>query len=243
MKGFEGNASGSQASVHRVGVILGAVVVSAVVIFSLGVMVGRRVTDTVGTVEKPPPALPTETLVRPSYDSADKGSGAEGPAREGQEEKLTFFDTLSSEKATPPALPKKPDPEPAAPAEVKAPPPAAAGGESGKAAREADAPQRPLPKEPPKTAAASPPQQVKSLMGSGRHYVQVSSTTNRQWANDLVRKLGTKGIPTDSVPVTIKGKQWYRIRVGSFPDRASAQKAQGILKQSMGLDGMVVTVD
>jgi len=242
MKGFEENTPGSPASVHRVGAILAAVVVSAVVIFSLGVMVGRRVTGTVATVEKPPPALPTETLVPPSSRPADESPGAGKPAQDVPEEKLTFFDTLSSEKAAAPTLPRKPEAEVASTGAEPSGPPAVTSGGTGKPAAEKSL-EAPPPQEPPKTAALSPPDQVRALLGSGRYYVQVSSTTNCQWADDLVRKLVKKGIATESVPVTIKGTRWYRIRVGSFPDRGAAQKAQGILKKSMSLDGMVVTVD
>jgi cell division septation protein DedD len=233
MRDFEEGAAGSPASVRRVGTILAVVVVAAVVVFSLGVMVGQRVTESVPTAAEPPPALPTETLVPPPAPAPKEASVKEkAPSRPA--EKLTFFETLSGDKAAaPPALPK-PSPPP--------PPPKAAAPSPEPAPSPKPATQKPSPPPPVKAASASSPgAQIKALMGSGPYHVQVSSTTNSAWAGDLVARMKKKGIKAVSTPVTIKGKKWYRIRVGSFPDRESAIQARQILKQKMKLDGMVVS--
>lgn len=225
MKDFEEDAAGPPASVRRVGSILAVVVVAAVVVFSLGVMVGQRVTESVPTAAEPPPALPTETLVPPPAP-ASKEAPVKGKSPSRPTGKLTFFETLSGDKAAaPPALPKPP-PKAAAPSREPPPP----------------QPEAQKPPPPVKTAAASSPgTQIKALMGSGPYHVQVSSTTNSAWAGDLVARLKKKGIKAVSTPVTIKGKRWYRIRVGSFPDKESARRAREILKRKMKLDGMVVS--
>jgi len=241
MKEHEEHTAGTAPSVRRVGAILAGVVLSAVVIFSLGVMVGKRVTGNVATVAEPPPALPTETLAPPAYRPPDEPPPAAETATSPDREKLTFFDNLSKEKAAPPELPRKADttPEKAA-AQEEATAATTKGGtppqQPGEAAPAKTAKETPTPPPPP-------PPTVQSLAGAGRYYVQVSSTTNRQWADDLVKRLGKKNVSPKSVPVTLQGKQWYRIKVGSFPDRNSAQKAREILKREMKLDGMVVTGD
>jgi len=224
MKEFDEGTAGSAASVRSVGAKLAGVVLGAVIVFSLGVMVGQRVTESVPSLGEPPPALPTETLPPPQPSGHEMPAGAEDlPAPRG--EKLTFFDTLSGEKAgPPPELPKAPPPKPV-------PPPPRPVAEPAPAPRAAP---------PVKTAGTSPADRVNALKGSGPYYVQVSSTTKREWANDLVARLKKKGIKAVSTPVTLKGKQWYRVRVGSFPDRDSAGQARNILKQKMKLDGMVV---
>jgi cell division septation protein DedD len=81
---------------------------------------------------------------------------------------------------------------------------------------------------------------VNALRGSGSWYVQVASTTSSQGANDFVARLKKKGIKAVSTPVTLKGKQWYRVRIGSFPDKDSANQARKILKQNMKIDGLVM---
>jgi DedD protein len=218
MKDFEESGMGGNASPRRVGALLAAVVVTAVVVFSLGVMVGKRVTGTVPLITEPPATLPTETLVPPPPPDLEKPTGErkEPPAaKEIASEKLTFFDTLSADKPAPPSLPKE------SPAKVKEP-----------------AKPPPAPKSP-----REPSQVIESLKGPGNYYVQVSSTTKRVWADDLVRKLKKKGISSTSTSVTLKGKKWYRIRIGTFADKGSARKAGAVLKEKMKLDGMVVTGD
>jgi septal ring-binding cell division protein DamX len=216
MTEFEEGAAGSPASVRRVGTILAVVVAAAVVVFSLGVMVGQRVTEGAPRAVEPPPARPTETRVPPPAPAPEEAPVKEkGPSR--SSEKLTFFETLSGDKAAaPPTLPKALPPPPAKPEAQKPAPPV-------------------------KTSSSSPGAQIKALTGSGPYHVQVSSTTNSAWAGDLVARLKKKGIRAVSTPVTIKGKRWYRIRVGSFPDKEAARQAQRILKQEMKLDGMVVS--
>ena len=245
MKEFEESATGGAASVRRVGAVLAVVVVAAVIVFSLGVMVGKRVTGGGQALSEPPASLPTENLrPRPPEKKAGKSESAPSPAAKpaagggeaGTAEKLTFFDTLSGDKpAPPPALPKEKEPavrkavvekkaEPAKPPPPKKPEP------------------EPKPKPKPKKAEKSPGERVMAMTGSGQHYVQVASTTNRGWADDLVKRLAKKGLEAESTTVMLKGKSWYRVRIGSFPDQATAQKALGILK-GIGQDGMVVRGD
>jgi septal ring-binding cell division protein DamX len=236
MRDFEESGMGGNASARRVGALLAAVVATAVVVFSLGVMVGKRVTGTVPLITEPPATLPTETLVPPPPPDLEPPAGErekpppEAPpaAKAISSEKLTFFDTLSADKPSPPTLPKEP------PAKVKAPP------------RPAPPPPAAKVKQPDKPPPVpSPPRELSQviarLMGPGNYYVQVSSTTNRVWADDLVGKLKKKGIESTSTSVVLKGKKWYRIRIGTFADKGSARKAGALLKEKLKLDSMVVT--
>ncbi|MFC1657519.1 hypothetical protein ACFL2P_02995, partial [Candidatus Moduliflexota bacterium] len=164
MKEFEESGTGATASVRRVGTILAVVVVAAVIVFSLGVMVGKRVTGG-GQASEPPSALPTENLrPRPSQEAGKKAESRPAPEAQGAKsgkdplssEKLTFFDTLSGDKAAaPPVLPKE-----------KAPP-----------VKKADLEKKAAPP-PPKKRAASPEARVMAMAGPGQYYVQVASTTN-----------------------------------------------------------------
>jgi cell division septation protein DedD len=239
MRDLEEAVGGTNASVRKVGTILAVVVMAAVVVFSLGVMVGKRVTGNVGMPSDPPSALPTENL-RPRPPAEKMSSGTTKVAKKTSREaevsgKLTFFDTLSGDKAAaPPSLPKE------APAVKKAPLPA-----EKPAAPKAAPPKKPPPppkkvaSPPSKPAAGDPGARVMRLTGKGDFAVQVASTTNSSWANELVRRLKKKGVTARASAVTLKGKLWYRIRVGSFSSRENASKALKILKE-MGHDGMVV---
>jgi len=241
MKEFEESGAGRSPSVEKVGTILAVVVVAAVVVFSLGVMVGKRVTGIMPALSEPPSTLPTEGLKPLAQRPEEKPvkspakpqpKTAESAGEPLSSEKLTFFETLSSDKATvPPPLPAPPPKVKTAVARKPEPPP-----------KKAETAEEPPPKPRQKTAAQNPGAEVMSLRGPGQYYVQVASTTKQAWAGDLVRRLKKRGVEARSTTVTLKGKRWYRIRVGTFPDRDAARQAMKVLK-GMGQDGMVVRGD
>jgi septal ring-binding cell division protein DamX len=241
MRDLEEAVAGTNASVRKVGTILAVVVMAAVVVFSLGVMVGKRVTGNVSIPSDPPSALPTENL-RPRPPAEKASQGATKPLKKTSREpvaseKLTFFDTLSGDKAAaPPSLPKETPVVKKAPLPVKKP----VAPKAEPAKKSPPPPKKAAP--PPSKAAGDPGARVMSLTGKGDFAVQVASTTNSSWANELVRRLKKNGVTASASAVTLKGKLWYRIRVASFSSRESANKALKILKE-MGHDGMVVGLD
>lgn len=242
MQDFEEHEGGPASSPRRVGLLLAAVVAVAVVLFSLGVMVGKKAHMPAPEIVDPPTALPTETLVPLSPEdlpAASTGRSEDGGAGPGAApaQKLTFFDRLSGEGADEPALPKRVEKTPpaappaaaekAAPEPAREPPPARAAAE-GRGKR------------PPQ---ASPASRIAELSSGGPWAVQVSSGTNRVWSDDYVGKLKKRGLEARSVAVMLDGKRWYRIRIGRFPDRATAREARQILESGLDLKGNVVQGD
>jgi cell division septation protein DedD len=80
--------------------------------------------------------------------------------------------------------------------------------------------------------------QVESSHGKGNFTVQVGSFQNKASATQLLSKL--KGVGPDArlvSSVTSGKKNWYRVQIGRFLDRQSAQKwgeqlqSQGIIQQ------------
>lgn len=241
MKELEDSGAGRSPSVGKVGTILAVVVVAAVVVFSLGVMVGKRVTGIMPALSEPPATLPTEGLKplarRPEekpvkIPPAPTQKTAKTAGEPLPSEKLTFFETLSSDKAAvPPPLPAPHPKEKTAVARKPEPPP-----------KKVESAEKPAPEPRQKTAVKNPGAEVMALRGPGPYYVQVASTTKQDWAGDLVRRLRKRGVEAGSTTVTLKGTRWYRIRVGTFPDRDAARQALKVLK-GMGQDGMVVRSD
>jgi septal ring-binding cell division protein DamX len=233
MQDFEEHEAGTPTSPRHVGLLLAAVVAVAVIVFSLGVMVGKKARTPEPKELQPPSALPTETLVPLSpEDLPVKDDAPTAPESEPQEsQKLTFFDRLSGDAAGEPELPKAPEEKKEDPAPlVVRKPDAKPAGES--------APPPPRQKPPP-----SPARQIAELSSGGRWAVQVSSGTNKAWSDDYVDKLSKRGLEARSVSVSLDGKQWYRIWIGSFPDRDTAKKAQGILSSRFDIKGNVVQGD
>lgn len=79
------------------------------------------------------------------------------------------------------------------------------------------------------------------LLKTGLPYaVQVASSQSEEKALALVNRLKAQGYPAYIEEVELKGKKWYRVRVGSFRNRDDAQKLVDKLKEKEGLkDAMV----
>lgn len=91
----------TESSPLRVGARLGGVVIAAVVIFALGVMVGKRVEESVPAFAPAPTALPTETFQ--PQPAAPRVVAEPIPP-----DTLTFYDRLSGVAEPPrPALPER----------------------------------------------------------------------------------------------------------------------------------------
>lgn len=191
--------------------------VVAVVIFLMGVMVGRG-------VRVPHGAEPVETAAEPAADPTAAvqpppvaATTADGtPAAAG--ETLTYPERLDG--PTPPAehlqsATAKPADTPA-PTSTPAPkpePPAV----TAKTVPVKTAPPAPAAAVPAKTPAVS----TASSEPKGNGFVvQVAATKSRGEAETIARRLSVKGYPTF---VTTGGANMFRVRVGKFADRRQAE--------------------
>lgn len=205
-----------------------ASVVAVVVVFLLGVSVGRGArsaappaapADVRETTEAPVPAPPgtqagpenltyTELAKR---GEAPKSGGAPPPPA--QEPPPAAASTTSAAQSA--ALPPPPAPAPAktsSAATVKAPPPAPA---ATKAA-------------PPATKTAPPPSTKTTAPPAGSYFVQVESFRSKDLADNLVTKLRAKGY---DVYVVDSPKPLLRVRVGPYKEKTGADEALGKLKK------------
>jgi septal ring-binding cell division protein DamX len=228
-------------SALRVGLALGGIVLTAVVIFGLGVMEGTRVAERSLLVAAPPSALPTEPL-------RTLTPAPVAPAAPGAPDKLTFYDRLSGvAPAAPVAIPEGPPPTQvltpsAPPASPEAParqpealtPAVTAPAAPGKAAAPAAAAGA-------KTAVPStsdPAGQIRKLTGKGRFTVQVAAVSDRSAAAETAALIKRNGFDSVTVMASVKGKIWYRIRVGSYPNKQAATKAAALFHSAFGLNAI-----
>jgi len=196
----------------------GAFVAAAVVIFFFGVFTGkgieeRRVVKTEDPLVKIPvkPALPG-------------GAGAQGGA---PKEELTFYNTLTKSSGKPsPAGDKTKE---AKPPQKKAKP----------EIKESKAPvkEEPAPKPVEKKAEKAPPaapapsvDQAESKENGKGWTVQVNAFPEEKSAKSWVDRLKNKGYNAYVTEVNIKGKAWYRVRVGNYSTREEARKVEETLK-------------
>lgn len=77
---------------------------------------------------------------------------------------------------------------------------------------------------------------------SGNLYVQVASFSDKGNANALYRDLQSS-LPVEIVPARVKGADFFRVRVGPFDDRASAQRLRDRLDAEGKGNGRVVSAE
>jgi len=71
-------------------------------------------------------------------------------------------------------------------------------------------------------------------------YLQVGSFESQSNARNVLQKLYGAGLPTTIQSLAVGKKLWYRVRVGPYPDEASAQKALvAVRKQGYPLTKLV----
>lgn len=193
-----------------------ASVVAVVVVFLLGVSVGRgsrpaappasAAADlTTAPVEPPvPPAPGTKASADAlSYPQLTKGGDAAKPADPGASTPATSTSTPPPPTpAQPPTVTRPVEPPPAPPAPVKSvtPPPAKA--------------------TPPASARTPPP--------AGSWYVQVDSFHSKNLADNLVTRLRTKGYDAYIVDTP---KPLLRVRVGPYTQQNGANSARDQLRK------------
>jgi DedD protein len=158
---------------------------------------------------------------RPSgLPELDAVAPAQKPVSPGE---LTYAAELP--KAKPPAAPPPAPPKPAKPAEPAAVPTPPAASPT-----------------PPAAAATVPepaPDAAKAPAGAGSWTVQIGASQNRAEAEELAKKLQRLGARIEEADIPGKG-HYFRVRLGRFSDRATAEKYRSDVSRETGLAGNVI---
>jgi DedD protein len=77
--------------------------------------------------------------------------------------------------------------------------------------------------------------EVKGASVQGQWTVQVNAFPHERDARDLAKKLSDRGYDAYVVPVEIKGRPWYRVRVGRLATREEAKELQETMKSKENL--------
>lgn len=147
---------------------------------------------------------PEEPLVKVPVRPAPKGAADAESAK--TKDDLTFYNTLTKTPAAPPAEAKKEEKV----TEVTTKPVVDS---------------KPQPK-------AEVTESTEAKNGPNTWSVQVNSYPDEKSANDLIDRLKNKGYNAFVTEANIKGKLWYRVRVGRFASREEAIKTEAALKNN-----------
>jgi len=67
--------------------------------------------------------------------------------------------------------------------------------------------------------------------GAGSWFLQIGSFESQTNARNVLQKLYGAGLPTTIQSMAVGKKLWYRVRVGPYPDEASALEALAIVRK------------
>jgi len=203
----------------------GAFTLASVIIFGLGMFVGKE-------IEARKVVRPEEPLVKVPVKPSPRGAaGTEGAK---SKDDLTFYNTLTKTPESKQAAETKTEEKEAektarAAAKEKKPQ-----GQEETAARAKAAENRgeksPAAAEPETKAQAMESAEAKTN-GKGWN-VQANSYPDAKSAKDLVDRLKNKGYNAFVTEANVKGKVWYRVRVGRFGSRDEAEKIAAALKNN-----------
>jgi cell division protein FtsN len=202
----------------------GAFTLASVVIFLIGMLVGKE-------LEERKILKKEEPLVRIPLKPAASSSG--GSAAAPKSDEITFYDTLSKSPVAKAPLERKRKeartPEKLTKSEMKeaAPPPKAESPPAKVAEKKIDkvAP----PAEEPKKAETAESGEAKDQVRVWR--AQVDAFPDEKSAKRLVDRLKNKGYNNAYVTeAPFKGKTWYRVNVGKYASREEADKVVETLK-------------
>jgi len=222
-----------QFTVTELGVLAASFAVTSILVFFLGLYVGRdlaahhegpdervaRIPISENPPAQPSPMAAGEKEGAPADVDEETAAGAGRPAAEG-----------SAAIAT-----SRPAPEPAAPAPKPVPSRATpqAEGRSPSSLPAGILPAR----EPAPTAAVEP-----SRASSPQPYtVQVLATRNRKEAEALAADLKRQGYGAFLTPVEDTGGKWYRVRIGRYDDPQAARSMADRCKRELGLSQAYVS--
>lgn len=220
--------------------VLGAgFTIVSVVVFLLGVLIGQGIEERkLLKKEEPLVKIPVQPL-------------SQGPSAK---EEMTFYDTLTKPPASEQtariesAKEIKPAEKPVK-SEAKETKPApqertdvAAQKVKEKAAAEKTASIREVKKEAPAQKASKAEETQAETKTKERVWaVQVNAYPQEKDAKSLAKKLKDKGYDAYVVSTEIKGKTWYRVRVGRLATREEAQQLQEALKKKENFTKSITT--
>jgi len=206
--------------------LVGAAVVVALVVIFVPMLFEEEAPDSTPSDQL---AIPEE----PSFEPDLKSEVFLGP----QDSGVGGFDPAGERETRPLALPPPGDLDAASVADVPA---EAAGGREPDAEGEPTSAvvEEPLPL-PVDAAVIEPPPPRSARDGMPSWVIQVASLRTPEAAGELEAKLRKAGFSAFVEQAEVRGKQYYRVRVGPEVDRANAERVAARLREQQKLDTLI----
>ena len=170
-------------------------------------------------MEEPPVKIP----IKPAAPGGPTGQGGT------TKEEMTFYNTLTKPTGAEPSA--EPKPKETKPAEKTAKPESKESKPQAKESKSQAKESKPQTKEAPPAPKPAPPVDTAGSKESGKGWtVQVNAFPDERSAKTWVDRLKNKGYKAYVTEVNVKGKSWYRVRVGQYNTREEAKKVEEALK-------------
>ncbi|MGH7831781.1 MAG: SPOR domain-containing protein [Candidatus Binatia bacterium] len=214
----------------QLAILVTGITLSSAIIFLLGILVGQR-------IEERKLLTKDEPLVKIPVSPSASGAGAP------QKDELTFYDTLAKaptgtqpgpgkavKEVQPAAKPAAKESKPGTQA-AKTPAEKVKGKEIKAAVQEVKIVTKGATAASGQKTAEVRPATAEKGTGQRPWAVQVNAFPHERDAKNLVKKLADKGYDAYVVAANIKGRTWYRVRVGRLATREEAKTLQDSLKK------------
>lgn len=213
---------------REVAVLIGVMFLVALLAFALGVMMGKRLYGQANLQPGTPVAV-SESPPSPAVPSQPETPAAVTPQPTTTQEQYTFYDTLRDVPVKPTTQLVTPSPTPATPPVTSPTPPSPV---SPTPPAPTVTPSTPSPATPPATVPAPTPSSAPPAGAGGEWGIQVSAVTNRQGAEDYVKKLRASGLDAWIATVPTPTATYYCVRIGHYSSQAEAVAEMNKLKEA-----------
>jgi cell division septation protein DedD len=201
----------------------GAFTLTSVIIFFLGVFTGKGIEERrIVKMEEPPVKIP----IKPAAPGGGAGQGGS------TKEEMTFYNTLAKPTGAELSAEQKQKESKLAEKTAKR-----ESKESNPQTKEASPTPKPVEKKVEKTPSpeaapksASAVETAESKESAKGWTIQVNAFPDEKSAKIWVDRLKNKGYNAYVTEVNVKGKIWYRVRVGQYNSREEAKKVEEVLK-------------
>lgn len=157
------------------------------------------------------------------------------------QDEFTFYKTLTDKEVKTVSIDLKPGPKNAEIASGKTATPPSSPKEKNAEITPVKAASTALPKESPKMTAKREPAKAGPSKTTLRYTVQIAAYQEKREAEDEVRNMKKRGYAAFIASADLPGKGlWHRVRLGSFQNRAAAEKLQKDIRAKEGISTLVV---
>lgn len=216
---------------REVAVLIGVMFLVALLAFALGIMMGKRLYGRANVPEGTPVAA-SESPPSPAVPAQPETPAEVTSQATTTQEQYTFYDTLRDVPVRPASQPVTASPQPTPAPTTPPPTPTSPTVPPTSPTVTPSSPTTPPPSSTSSITSTPPPTTPPPAGAGGEWGIQVSAVTNRQGAEDYVKKLRASGLDAWIATVPTPTATYYCVRIGHYPSHQEATAEMNKLKEA-----------